>query len=555
MRLRPLRTLLRDERASVSVIAAVSTTTLLGAAALAVDVGSVFLESRKLQGVADLAAISAARDIGRANAAAEATVAANGLDKPVSVAVQLGGYRADRDIAPAARFQAGATNPSAARVTLESEADLYFGQILLGRPTLTIRRQATAARADLASFSIGTRLASLQGGIANQLLSGLTGSTVSLSVMDYESLAQANVDLLRYVEALRVRSAVDAGSYDQVLKSDLSTGEALEVLSDLLQEDGDLRAANALSKLSVAAGDGAPAKLNALLDLGPYRDQDHASCSGRSRVEVGAMDLANALLVLAGEGRQVKLDLGASIPGVADLDAWLAVGERPNNSPWLTVDRDGGVIVRTAQSRVYAKAKALGALGALGIQPVTVPVLVEVASGEAKLSAMECPESLSAQAATLAVRPGVGRLVIGEVDTSKLNNFKQALTVSPAKIVDLGPVKATAQSSVNIGGLTWKTARFTRADIDQGTIKTVATDDIAHATVSSLLGNTTLNVNVLGRGLGLGVITSAISGVVTAVAAPLDGVLNTLTGLLGVRLGEADVRVNGLRCRDAALVA
>ena len=31
--------------------------------------------------------------------------------------------------------------------------------------------------------------------------------------------------------------------------------------------------------------------------------------------------------------------------------------------------------------------------------------------------------------------------------------------------------------------------------------------------------------------------------------------LIALTGLLGVRLGEADVQLNGLRCRDAALVA
>jgi uncharacterized membrane protein len=33
----------------------------------------------------------------------------------------------------------------------------------------------------------------------------------------------------------------------------------------------------------------------------------------------------------AGGGRQVKLDLGASVPGVTDLDVWLAIGERPKN--------------------------------------------------------------------------------------------------------------------------------------------------------------------------------------------------------------------------------
>jgi uncharacterized membrane protein len=259
--------------------------------------------------------------------------------------------------------------------------------------------------------------------------------------------------------------------------------------------------------------------------------------------------------VLAGEGRQVKLDLGASVPGVTDVDVWLAIGERPNNSPWLTVDRDGQVVVRTAQTRLYLKAQALSVLGLLGAQPITLPVLVEAASGEAKLASMECPASLSAQAATLSVRPSVGRIVIGEIDTAKLNNFKQNLTVSRAKIADLLLVKATAKADVQIGGQSWKTARFTRADIQAGTIKTVATDDIAKATVSSLLGNLDLDVDILGIGLGLGPITSALSGTLGAIAAPLEGVLNALTGLLGVRLGEADVQLNGLRCRDAALVA
>lgn len=559
MRLRPgpptLRDLSSDQRGSVSMMVAVSFITLLGAAALAVDVGSLFLQSRKLQGIADLAAISAARDIGRATAAAQATAADNGWGRPLDVAVALGRYNPDPSVAPSARFQSGGSNPTAAKVTVKGEADLFFARLLLNRDTITLTRRATAARADMASFSIGTRLASLQGGVANQLLSGLTGSTVSLSLMDYNALAGAKVDLFQYSDLLRLNANLEGASYDKVLATDISTGKALKILGDLLQGNGDIQAASAARKLALAAGDGTPVKLDALLDLGPYSTQDHVAGGSGAKVELAAQDLASALLVLAGEGRQVKLDLGASIPGVTDIDVWLAIGERPNNSPWMTVDRDGDVVIRTAQTRLYVKAKALSVLGLLGAQPITLPILVEAASGEAKLSGMECPESLSAQAATLSVRPSVGRIVIGDIDTTKLNNFKQNLTVSRATIADLLLVKATARADVQLGGQTWKTARFTRADIQAGTIKTVATDDIAKATVSSLLSNLDLDVDILGIGLGLGPITSALSGTLGALAAPLDGVLNTLTGLLGVRLGEADVRMNGLRCRDAALVA
>ncbi len=48
--------------------------------------------------------------------------------------------------------------------------------------------------------------------------------------------------------------------------------------------------------------------------------------------------------------------------------------------------------------------------------------------------------------------------------------------------------------------------------------------------------------------------TAAVNSTLAAVATPLDGVVNGLTGLLGLGLGEADVRVNGVRCNAVALV-
>ncbi|MBT9469736.1 MAG: TadG family pilus assembly protein [Pseudomonadota bacterium] len=557
MRRRPLAAGFRsDTEGAVSIIMAGSLMTLVAAAAFAVDVGSIFLQSRKLQGIADLAAMSAARDIDHATAAAQATATANGWSVPLQVNVALGTYNPDPALTVAARFQPGGVKPNAAKVVVQGEADLFFGQMILGKPSVTISRRATAARADMASFSIGTGLLGLDGGIANQLLSQLTGSTVSLSVMDYNALASAKIDLFKYAEALRVSSDLKGVSYDKVLDNEISTGQALTALADLLQSDGAVAAAVSARKLSVAAGNSKEITPSKLLDLGPYMSQDHVAGATSTKVQVAAGDFANALLLLADEGRQVQLDLGASVPGILDTDVWLAVGERPNNSPWLTVDRDGEVIVRTAQTRLYIKAKALSALGLLGIQPITLPVYVEAASGEAKLSAMECPETLSAQAATLSVRPSVGRVSIGDINTALLNNFKTNLTVTPAPILDvLGVVKVTGLADVHIGGLTWKTVRFTRADIQAATMKTVATDDIAQATVSSLLGSLDLDVHVLGLGLGLGGIASALTSTLTTLAAPLDTVLNSLTKLLGVQVGKADVRMNGLRCRDAALVA
>lgn len=555
---RSTRRFFRDERGAVSVMVVASGAALLGFAALAVDVGSIFLQTRKLQGMADLAAIAAARDIDRAQLAANATAAGNGWIGAVTAETATGRYLADPAVPPAERFVANAAEPDAARVTLRAEADLFFGQAILGKSSTTISRTATAAKADLAAFSIGTRLASLNGGVANGLLSALTGSSVTLSAMDYNALASADVDLLSYSKALQTDLGLQAASFDDVVSGSISTGKALTVLANLLQSEGSVSAATAAQKLATAAGNATPARLEKLFDLGPYGNQDHVAGASGAAIGLKALDLANGVLTVANGGKQVQLDLGASIPGLADIDAYVGIGERPADSPWITVTRDKTVIVRTAQTRIYLETKLLnsgGLLGAAGVSVVKLPLLVEAASGQAKLGTLNCTPDRASRSANLSVMPSIGQVAIAEIDTSKVATFNQDLTLKPASLINLGLIKATAQSQTKLGGASWKTASFTQSEIDAATIKTVSTDDLAQTSLSTLLGGTTLNVQVLGLPLGVGGLTSGLATLIAPAAAPLDGVLNNLTNLLGVRLGQADVRINGLRCGEAALVA
>ncbi len=57
---RRLSSLRRDRRGAVTIIAAGSLMALLAATALAVDMGSIYLNARRLQGVADAAALASA---------------------------------------------------------------------------------------------------------------------------------------------------------------------------------------------------------------------------------------------------------------------------------------------------------------------------------------------------------------------------------------------------------------------------------------------------------------------------------------------------------------
>lgn len=550
-----LRRFAREERGAVSIMAAASSSAILACAAVSVDLGSVFLQTRQLQGITDLAALAAARDLDNAQKAAEATAAANGWKGALVVEVTKGAYTPDSKVAAASRFTAGAASPNAARVTVRAKGDLFFGQVITGKDGVDIERTATAAKAELASFSLGSRLASLNGGVANALLTQLTGSSVSLSVMDYNALAAADVNLLDYLDALRIDAGLEAASYDKVLASDISTGEALTVLSKVLDDKDQDVAAAAVKKIATAAGSATPAHLDKLIDLGPYAGQDHVAGASGAGVKVSALDLSNATLLVAGGGRQLQLDLGAGVPGLADVDAWLAVGERPKHSSWLTVAKDGSTTIRTAQTRLYVETKVLtgGLLGSLA--QVKLPLYVEAASAEARLQSLNC----GAGSAVLSVRPSLGDVWLGEVDKTKLNDFKTKLTPTDAVLADvLNLITAKTAAHAKLGGDAWHSVSFSKADITAGTVKTVSTTDAVTALTASLVKDLKVEVKVLGL-LKLIISDTAaskvIGGLLSTAAPALDGVLNSLTSMLGVRLGEADVRVNGLRCREAALVA
>src|SRR5690606_13131131 len=106
-RLRSQRRFRDDQRGAVMVVTAIAMTLVMALAALATDMGHVFLQSRKLQGIADLAALSAAADLPHAQTAALATVQANGWPEavgPLSTVAQTGHYDVNLGTNTHARF-------------------------------------------------------------------------------------------------------------------------------------------------------------------------------------------------------------------------------------------------------------------------------------------------------------------------------------------------------------------------------------------------------------------------------------------------------------------
>ena len=531
--------LLGDRRGAVGVTAAAALALLALVAAMAIDLGGLALHARRLQGAADLAALAAASHLDAATAAAQATAQSNVARGPLSVETTTGRYTPDRAVAPENRFSPGGGEPNAARVTLAAPAPLFFSKWLMGRDRVVVTRNATAAisGSPKAMFSLGSRLARLDGGVANQLLSGLTGSKVSLSLMDYRTLADLDVNLLSFTDALATRLGVTAGDYDALLGTTVDAGTALGVLDALAGGvDG-----GALGKLTGAAA-GVKVPLGRLIGVDA---QAPDGLRAGLNAEVSALDLITAMLEVGAGDRQMALKLDAPL-GVADLKTWLAIGERPNRSPWLTVTGTGAPIIRTAQTRLYIRLRTSAKLA--GLAQVELPILVELAASEARLNALSCRPGETVE---VGVRPGLARAMVGSVDESRLGDFKRSLTPQPATILSLlGLIVLDAKADIEAADTRFKALRFDRAEIEAGTIKTVASRQLADSLIASLLQRLELTPRVLNLPLDLGGLTRALGGLLAPIGPALDALLNPVFDLLGLRFGEADVQVHGLSCPD-----
>jgi uncharacterized membrane protein len=99
---------------------------------------------------------------------------------------------------------------------------------------------------------------------------------------------------------------------------------------------------------------------------------------------------------------------------------------------------------------------------------------------------------------------------------------------------------------------------FDRSDIDGRKIKTVSTRDAVKSLTTSLVSNLSLSVEAAGFGLDvsslLGTVKPAVVTTLNAVAEPVDTLLNSVLSLVGVNLGQADIRVTGASCGRSVLV-
>lgn len=551
---RNLNRIVRDRRGSIAATTAITFTVLVGFTALGVDVANMFADRRKAQSTADLAVIAAVSDLANADKAAGATVARNGYLNNAAFSLEYGVYTPDPDSAPGDRFKPGdVSSANAARITLRTITPLFFSSLITGKDSYVIKTTATATRSAFASFAVGSRLASVDGGLLNQILGGMLGTSLSLSVMDYQSLLDTQLDLFDFMDALAARLNLTAATYDSVLNADAGIDDVTAAMFEAgkKQYGANNAAVQALSSVaSSVAGLGGTVKVGSLVGLGPY---DTLAVGNRPKVtaSVAAYDLLSAAAQIANGPHQVQTALALNVPGIASANLKFAIGERPQGTSWMTVGAEGAS-VHTAQTRLLLTLQVAGS-GAASL--VNLPIYVEVASATARLDKLQCGfPDVATSTATLGVTPGVLDAWIGAVSDSQLTNFATAPNPPAATLIDTALAKVTGRAHASVTNMSATPVTFNYSEIQQKMKKTVGTTGFSSSLLNGLVHDTQIDVNVLGLGLGLGGLSSLVSTTLSAATPAIDQVLTSVLQTLGIGLGQADVWMLGIRCDGAVLV-
>lgn len=566
-----LASLAASRGGNIGTLTALSLPLVIFSTALGVDYGYLTVQQRQLQAAADLAAIAAASDIASAEKAAAAYFAANGMAVAVAgsdgkvipaatlgtrggtgtARVERGRYTADPAMRPEERFRPAGGDADAARVTLSHSADLFVASVFMPKPPL-LSATGSAARAKTAAFSIGTRLASLNDGILNALLGQMLGTTLSLKVMDYRALADADIAIRPFLSAVATELNLTAATYEEVLAAELTMPQLLASMRAVKDLSGATRTALRLIE-QATAGSKVRLPLGRILNLDPKKGLTIAT-GGDWSMSVNALQFVSAAAALANGGKQITLDTGVKLPGIASATVRLAIGEPPVETPAHRLGAPGSA-VRSAQTRLAVDVTVDGLSALAGIK-IHLPLYVEVAASEARLADIRCLGGAPTNAGvSIDAVPGVAEIALGKVDPSVLSDFSVEARVKKARIVDSALVRIDAIAHVEAKNLSKARLSFTPSDIAAGATKSVSTRDTLTSATRTLLENLDLDVSVLFLTLGTPkAVTSALAATLGAVTPQVDELLYNVLLVAGVRIGEADIRVTGVQCQRPVLV-
>ena len=562
----PVRRLYRrfvtDERGVASIVGVMLMILGLGLAIVVIDSGHLYLAKRRLQSAVDAAALAGAGDPSNATALVAKILTKNGYD--TTATVESGQYTADPSLPVTGRFAVAATG-NAVRVTKTITSPEFFAGVFGMDSSADIQATATAARIPAVSFAAGTGLASLDGGTLNQVLGALLGTNLSLTLVNYNALASANIDALTFLNQLATHVNANVGTYGDLANTTVTMGQLLasaQAALNIHPGGDDTAALTALNLLSLQVPPGVSATLSQVVNIALWQKRQIGTIIQQDpgQITLNALDLVTAMARIYGASHMVTLNSAVTLPIVGSgVSTKLTVG-----SPMASVGLSPvGTSIATSQVRLALTVTAANvSIPGIATVNISVPVYLQIASGQATASAIPCVNG--GTMATISTQSQAVTAQIGTVTDAALANFGSAPVVSPATIANVTvatiPVTINGSASLALAAGPENDLNFTQADIDAGTVKTAAGSDAGHI-FSGLAQNLTLTTNFSG-GLLAGTVNSLLNVTVLPLVTTTVGTLLTaldpagdlLLRTLGLRLGEIDVVARGVSCGVPTLV-
>lgn len=439
-----MRSFLRDRRGSAVTVFAFSAMVLSVLTAIVMNQVSFYMAKRKLQAAVDLAAMmvmqSGKTSVGHVQALLEEQ-----MGEPVSgVKVVQGNYTPDAAVGASGRFVANLSPFNAVQIDASIPAAKVMMAGMLG-DNLQIDASARAARRTSVSLMVGSRLVRLDGGLSEALLDATLGYSGKLTVMDYNSLASAQLDALQFLQALNVEADIEAVTFDDVLSAPVSVGDILDAMV-ATTPDGDIK--TLLKKGSPASGQD-KVILSEMIDLGSMTGLPINTLLSGQAMPLSVGELLTGSAALADGNHQVAVDLAAKVGGLSLADVSLDVGEKPQVLTYTGRAREGAEI-STSQFKLN--------VGALGGNPLTAVKLdVTMAAAEIEVDDIKCKNDGSADVTLLALTEaasvGLKASILPKITVALGSGEKKKITFSNAEIQAQTYKPVRSGLGLQLGGL------------------------------------------------------------------------------------------------------
>jgi len=459
-----------------------------------------------------------------------------------------------------------------------------------------------------ACVSAGPRLASIdstQSPLLNLLFGALLpGTTLNLSVADWNNLAGANINLNALLTQLN--GGVVVSDPSQVLNANITLGQLRAAMVQVLQADGQTAAANVLNALPLgAAGVGGSIRLADILQIALPTGSLATVRLNVLDLLTGGVQLYNFRNVLTTPTPITVNTAALGLNGVANVRLWLQVVEPPVyscgaafHSAAIRIKLDLDLVQGLNTGTLSAALTGLNLLGvslsntSISADVLHLQVYADVARAEGAISAI----NLVGNAVTLQARPGLVNLYVGQISDATFFNRTTVLTDTALSAATLTSLSVRVRVSANVLGLLTPVADITipltvsirsfatatpglqsasftgpypqTRTLNAGTVSaaTMVSTLVNSLSIQVTSGNPT--VTLLG-GLALPLpVADLVNGIVNALLTPirtqvnglvtpvltavLGGLVDNLLGLLGIRIGQAIFTVEGVTQACAA---